>query len=142
MGDALGNAGFVTRGVFENVGYNAVNFSRGSDLNNFLATPSNWTYRKELMVLANPSYVINENIHNDLANNGGAATNWAATTTYSQYSVVIHSGNEYLATAGGLPARQVRPGRVQASRMARLHGHGYKLIRVARATRHRIPLAR
>jgi lysophospholipase L1-like esterase len=100
LGDALGNAGFISRGIFENVGYNEVNLSRGSDGNKYLQTASNWTYRKELMVLANPSYVINENIHNDIASLPTTA-NWAASTAYSQDAVVLRLGNFYLATTGG-----------------------------------------
>jgi hypothetical protein len=104
MGDALENAGYVMRGIFENAGYNAVNLSVGSDANKYLSTPSNWTYRKELLELANPTYVINEDIHNDI--NGTLTSAWAANTAYPKYSVVAAGGgaNIYMATQAGTSA--------------------------------------
>ena len=102
MGDALGNAGYITRGVFENVGYNEINLSRGSDANQYLATPSNWGYRRQLLTLATPSFVINQNICNDVsASTNWYAGNWAANTAFAQYSVISPNSNFYLAIQGG-----------------------------------------
>jgi hypothetical protein len=67
LGDANGNMGWMARWVIESLGMNFVNFGRGSDRANYLATSANWQYRQQLLQLANPTDVLEENALNDLS---------------------------------------------------------------------------
>jgi lysophospholipase L1-like esterase len=100
MGSAYNNAGFVSRGLYEGLEINEVNLARGSDKNNFLSTALNWQYRKKLLVLANPTHAINQNGHNDISATAYPAS-WAATTAYTQWTVVSKESGIYLAIQGG-----------------------------------------
>lgn len=100
MGSALANAGPITRGLYEVAGLNSINLGRGNDGNKFLITAANWTYRKQLMVLANPTHVINENGGNDAAASI-TVSGWAGSTAYAKYSVRNNGANQYLCIQAG-----------------------------------------
>lgn len=100
LGSALGNSGIVERAVVESLGYLCVNLGKGSDGNKFLATASNWAKRLELLKLANPTHVINANVHNDLTPTL-SVNGWAATTAYSKWDVVSANTNNYVCIRAG-----------------------------------------
>lgn len=111
QGSALGNAGYISRGLYEVAGVDEVNLARGSDGDKFLKTPANWRYRREGLILANPTHVVAENIHNDVSAGFSGATgigvpvpSWAAGTTYAKWDPVVRAtaGGTYIATQGGI----------------------------------------
>jgi lysophospholipase L1-like esterase len=73
MGSALGNAGYSARWINEVLGYNFVNFGRGSDGFKYYTTAT-WKYRLQLLTLANPTHILCQNGHNDVMLSGGAPT--------------------------------------------------------------------
>lgn len=102
QGSALGNGGYISRGLYEVAGVDEVNFARGSDGNKYLLTPANWRYRREGLVLANPTHVINQNVHNDISAGAGTILTWAAGTAYAKSDVVLKNGaGIYIATVAG-----------------------------------------
>lgn len=100
IGSQLGNSGIVERSLYENLEYNAVNMGKGGDRNEYLATASNWQYRRALLALANPTHVINANIHNDLTPAIGV-TGWAPATPYAKYDVTSSVGGDWMALTAG-----------------------------------------
>jgi len=99
IGSALSNRGFIDRAIYENLGYSSVNLGRGSDGNKYLSTPSNWPYRRSLLALANPTHVINANIHND----PGSVTvaGWATATSFAKWDCKTANGNVYVCVVSG-----------------------------------------
>lgn len=100
MGNEYGNAGYISRAIYEHLGYDCVNFGRGSDGNKYVMTANNWKYRRQMMALANPTHVINNNVHNDISATI-TINNWASTTAYSKYDVVFKSPNHYMCITDG-----------------------------------------
>lgn len=99
VGSALGNRGFIERAIYENLGYNGGGLGRGSDGNKYLFTPSNWAYRRALLALANPTHVINANVHNDMVTI--TISNWATSTAYTKWDCKIANGNIYTCVVAG-----------------------------------------
>lgn len=116
LGSALGNCGFIDRALYETLGYSSVNLGKGSDGNKYLITPDNWKYRRQLMVLANPTHVINANVHNDMPI--GTLANWAASTAYNKYDIAVSSvtQNQYLATKPGTSST-VQPAQLAGAKL-------------------------
>jgi hypothetical protein len=67
MGDALGNCTLHDRGLFNVLHQDFVNLSKGSDGSKFLNTLENWKLRAQLLADANPHYIIDGCIHNDIS---------------------------------------------------------------------------
>jgi len=67
MGSALGNAGYIARWIYEGLYCDNVNLGRGSDGYKYINESANWTYRQNLLKLANPTHVLMQNSHNDFA---------------------------------------------------------------------------
>jgi hypothetical protein len=103
MGSALGNAGWCSRGVFEKALLSFVNLGRGSDGTKFLSTANNWRFRKQLMVLANPTHILHENGVNDVSATI-SISGWAATTAYGKYEVRSANSNFYMCEVAGTSA--------------------------------------
>lgn len=100
LGSALGNSGIIDRAIYENLGFSSVNLGKGSDRNSYLSTAANWQYRAELLKLANPTHVINANIHNDMTLSDAVV--WAATTAFSEGAVITSSSSNYVCVKGGV----------------------------------------
>lgn len=100
LGSPLSNSGWAERAIYENLGYSAVNVSKGSDRAQYFANPNNWKYRRALMQLANPTHVISSNVHNDIATtisiNGRVVS-----TQYAKYDVFLSNGNMYMCSLDG-----------------------------------------
>jgi peptidoglycan hydrolase-like protein with peptidoglycan-binding domain len=110
LGNSLGNAGYIARGIFENLGANMVSVARATDGHKFHATTSasSWVYRKQIMALSNPDYIIDENGFNDTAY-GFAVSNWAGNTAYAKYMVRTANGNQYMCITAGTSAASGGP---------------------------------
>jgi lysophospholipase L1-like esterase len=90
MGSALGNAGYVARWIYEVLHYDNVNLGRGSDGYKYLYESSNWIYRQNLLKLANPTHIVMQNSHNDIAAGIGAATLLSdAQKTYATIKAIL-----------------------------------------------------
>jgi len=103
VGSALGNRGFIERGIWENLGYSGGGLGRGSDGNKYLITPSNWAYRRALLQLANPTHVINANVHNDMQA-GISYGSWAISTAYAKWDTKQANSNIYVCVVAGTSA--------------------------------------
>ncbi|USI72705.1 hypothetical protein [Sphingomonas morindae] len=103
QGSALGNAGYIERGLYEVAGVNqAINVARGSDKANYsAAAPEGIRYRLQLLALANPTGVINEYGHNDLAG-GTPYLSRANASPYLAGTVLLYGGTLYVVTTGGV----------------------------------------
>jgi lysophospholipase L1-like esterase len=113
-GSALGNTGYVDRWLYESAGLNAVNLGRGSDRLQYLKTPSNWRYRRNLLAISKPKIVIMQNAVNDISSTISNLS-WTAATAYARFDVVVVGGGAaYLVTvagtSGGVPP--VAPGAI------------------------------
>lgn len=102
LGSPLGNNGMVDRALFENLGCTSVNLSKGSDGNKFLMTPANSAKRLQLLALANPTHVVNGNVHNDITTASTAITPWTTITNFAQYDTCSANGNDYIAVQPGV----------------------------------------
>jgi hypothetical protein len=100
MGSSLGNAGYIDRGLYEVANLIGVNFSRGSDGGKYVTTATNWKYRRQLMILANPTHVINQNIHNDVSSSI-TISGWATNTAYVKYDVRSANAGIWMVEVGG-----------------------------------------
>ena len=99
VGSALSNRGFIDRAIYENLGYNGGGFGRGSDGNKYLSNPANWAYRRALLQLANPTHVINADVHNDFVSI--TIANWAVSTAYAKWDCKLANGNIYTCVVAG-----------------------------------------
>jgi lysophospholipase L1-like esterase len=109
LGDANNNSGFISRGLYA-AGLNYINLGRGSDRLEYLATAANWKYRRQLLQLAKPTHIIQENGVNDLTQTTMPG-NWAATTAYAKYQTVIAGGARvYMCTQAGTSGSSVPTG--------------------------------
>ncbi|USI72471.1 SGNH/GDSL hydrolase family protein [Sphingomonas morindae] len=116
-GSARGNGGFIERGLVEHAHLNeAVNLSRGSDKAAFFVTPpENGRYRLQGLKLANPTAVIVELGHNDLAG-GTLFLPWSAATRYPA-GILVAAGStlyrvEQAGQSGARPPAGGSPGQV------------------------------
>lgn len=100
MGSALGNAGMIDRALYETLGVNVFNLGKGSDRNSYLATANNWQYRRALLTLANPTHVINANVHNDITPTI-TINGWVTATAYNKWDVVQSAGSMWMAMTSG-----------------------------------------
>lgn len=91
-GDALGNLGYIDQGINEVAGLIGVNVAHSGDANKYTADPTNTPFRRQMMALANPTHIINENGTNDMTN-ATTPPLWAQSTSYAKYTVVITSAN-------------------------------------------------
>ena len=107
-GSSLSNAGYFERAIFEKLGFNGVNYGRGSDGNKYLSTAANWQYRRQLLALANHTHILNANSVNDISAtitvNGRAVT-----TAYAKWDVVINNSNIYVAVVAGTSSAVASP---------------------------------
>jgi len=107
VGSAMSNRGFIDRAVYESLGYNSFGMGRGSDGNKYLFTPANWAYRRALLALANPTHVINADVHNDMVTI--TISNWAALTAYAKWDCKIANSNIYICVVAGTSAASGGP---------------------------------
>lgn len=114
LGSPLGNSGLVERGVVEGLGYNIVNFGKGSDGCKYLRTASNWAKRSQLLALANPTHVIQANVHNDISDASIVVSGWAATTVYAKWTVVSANSGHYVCIRSGTSGATAPSGTGQA----------------------------
>lgn len=102
MGSANGNAGILSRGIYENAsGMLAVNFCRGSDGNKNLITAANWKYRLQLMQLANPTHIVNENAFNDIEDSLPGTSGYTSNTNWNLWDVRHNGANTYVCIQAG-----------------------------------------
>lgn len=112
MGSALSNNGWLMRGIFETAGLNGFNLGKGSDGYKYISTLANWTFRQQLLALANPTHVIDAYGLNDVS---AAITinGWASATPYTTPICVSSSSNLYMlegsGTSGGVAPTGVGP---------------------------------
>lgn len=102
MGSALGNRGFLERGIMENSPHQlAGQYSKGSQtLIDFLDS-SHWKGRRDLLELANPTVVINGLGRNDVAGTQTVVSR-AVTTAYNKFDDVRANGvRSYIAMSDG-----------------------------------------
>lgn len=99
-GSALSNSGWSERAIYENLGYDNVNFSKGSDLASYFSNPTNWQYRKQLLTLANPTHIISGNVHNDISTNI-TLNGRVVSTAYNKYDVFLSNAKLYMNVVAG-----------------------------------------
>lgn len=108
MGSALGNAGYVDRGVFEVANFNGFNIAKGSDGTKYWKTAANWKYRSQLLWLGNPTHVVNQAGVNDVSASI-TISGWAANTVYAKYAVASANSNVYMCDVAGTSAASGGP---------------------------------
>lgn len=97
LGEARRVAGMAQR-VIDRFGYNvAIDISRGSDGAKYTYDAANTIYRDQLLVLANPTHVVEDDGHNDMLGAIApiATAAWAATTVVVKYASRSVGGGAY-----------------------------------------------
>jgi lysophospholipase L1-like esterase len=72
MGDAQANPAWAARWIEEVLSHEMVNMAKGGDAFSYYS-PTNWQYRLLLFALANPTFILSQNGHNDLTQGHGAS---------------------------------------------------------------------
>ena len=103
-GDSRGsqqdNMAWLSRGCYENAGVNEVNFCTPSDQARWFSSTANNANRMQLLALANPTHLVCQYGHNDMAYSS-TFFSWAATTAVAQYTVCKNFSKYYMAIQGG-----------------------------------------
>jgi len=106
FGSALGNSGWLERGVNELVGYSMFNLSKGGDANIYWMNSAYSQFRQSLLTLGNPTHVVCGMVHNDISHSYNLSpTVWASLASHTIGDVVSGTSatSDYVAVGVTVP---------------------------------------
>jgi lysophospholipase L1-like esterase len=101
LGDSFSSSGAIERPLYSELGFDGFNMCVGGMSNKEMANAGDWPMRRALLALANPTHVINMNVHNDTSI-GNFVLGRQKSQAYFVYDVIGSGGNTYFCNTPGV----------------------------------------